>query len=72
MKLLLILRRRRRRGDRRCRWDVMEAGGKYYEDMDRLVALGTGLRTWVNWVDANVDRARTRVFFQGVSPTHYK
>ncbi|XP_030447540.2 protein PMR5-like [Syzygium oleosum] len=53
-------------------WDVMEAGGKYYEDMDRLVALGTGLRTWVNWVDANVDRARTRVFFQGVSPTHYK
>ncbi|KAI6670930.1 hypothetical protein NL676_005815 [Syzygium grande] len=53
-------------------WDVMEAGGKYYEDMDRLVALGTGLRTWVNWVDASVDRARTRVFFQGVSPTHYK
>ncbi|KAL3719914.1 hypothetical protein ACJRO7_004837 [Eucalyptus globulus] len=52
-------------------WDVMEAGGRYYEDMDRLVALGTGLRTWANWVDANVDRARTRVFFQGVSPTHY-
>ncbi|GKU93408.1 hypothetical protein SLEP1_g7001 [Rubroshorea leprosula] len=38
--------------------------------MDRLVALEKGLRTWANWVDSNVDRTRTRVFFQSISPTH--
>lgn len=52
-------------------WDIIESGGIYYRDMDRLVALEKGLRTWANWVDSYVDRSRTRVFFQSVSPTHY-
>ncbi|XVF46771.1 hypothetical protein PTKIN_Ptkin03bG0055300 [Pterospermum kingtungense] len=52
-------------------WDLMESGGEYYQDMDRLVALGKGLRTWANWVDTNVDRTKSRVFFQSISPTHY-
>ncbi|KAJ6692226.1 PROTEIN TRICHOME BIREFRINGENCE-LIKE 9-RELATED [Salix purpurea] len=52
-------------------WDYMESGGTYYQDMDRMVALETGLRTWANWVDSNIDTARTRVFFQSISPTHY-
>uniref|UniRef100_A0A1D1Z7K0 Uncharacterized protein n=1 Tax=Anthurium amnicola TaxID=1678845 RepID=A0A1D1Z7K0_9ARAE len=52
-------------------WDYMGDGGSYYVDMDRLVALQKGLSTWANWVDANVDRTKTRVFFQSVSPTHY-
>ncbi|GLU18868.1 hypothetical protein SLE2022_351450 [Rubroshorea leprosula] len=51
-------------------WDLIESGGIYYQDMDRLVALEKGLRTWANWVDSNVDRTRTRVFFQSISPTH--
>ncbi|KAE8705615.1 Protein trichome birefringence-like 45 [Hibiscus syriacus] len=46
-------------------------GGKYYKDIDRLVALEKGLRTWANWVDNNVDTTKTRVFFQSISPTHY-
>lgn len=50
----------------------MESEGKLYQDMDRLGALEKGLRTWASWVDSNVDRSRTRLFFQGVSPTHYK
>lgn len=50
----------------------MEAGGSLYRDMDRLVALEQGLRTWARWIDTNIDRSRTRVFFQGISPTHYK
>ncbi|KAJ8437945.1 hypothetical protein Cgig2_031461 [Carnegiea gigantea] len=53
-------------------WDYMESGGMLYEDMDRLSALDQGLRTWARWVDANVDPTRTRVFFQSISPTHYK
>ncbi|XP_062085832.1 protein PMR5-like [Humulus lupulus] len=52
-------------------WDYMESGGKYYQDMDRVVALEKGMRTWANWVDANIDRTRTRVFFLSISPTHY-
>ncbi|PSR95051.1 hypothetical protein CEY00_Acc25806 [Actinidia chinensis var. chinensis] len=52
-------------------WDSMDAGGSLYQDMDRLIALERGLRTWARWVDANVDATRTRVFFQSISPTHY-
>lgn len=50
----------------------MELGGKYYQDMDRLAALERGMKTWANWVDSNVDRSRTKVFFLGISPSHTK
>ncbi|KAI3847321.1 hypothetical protein MKW92_042388 [Papaver armeniacum] len=43
-----------------------------FKDMDRLVAFDRGMRTWSNWVDTNIDTTKTRVYFQGVSPTHYK
>lgn len=52
-------------------WDFMELGGMIYQDMDRLTAFDTGLKTWAKWVDTNVDRTRTSVFFQSISPTHY-
>uniref|UniRef100_A0A6M2EP25 Uncharacterized protein n=1 Tax=Populus davidiana TaxID=266767 RepID=A0A6M2EP25_9ROSI len=52
-------------------WDYMESGGTFYQDMDRLVAMERGLRTWAKWVDSNIDSTRTRVFFQSISPTHY-
>ena len=54
------------------RWDYMESGGSYYQDMDRLAAMEKGLRTWADWVDKNIDVTTTRVFFQAISPTHYK
>lgn len=40
--------------------------------MDRLVAYEKALNTWATWVDSNVDPAKTKVFFQGVSPDHSK
>ena len=55
-----------------CRWDYMGESGRYYEDMDRTVAFQRGLTTWANWVDLNLDQAKTRVFFQSMSPTHYR
>ncbi|XP_043699675.1 protein trichome birefringence-like 38 [Telopea speciosissima] len=52
-------------------WDYIEDGGNTYKDMDRLVAFQKGLTTWSKWVDTNINPATTRVFFQGISPTHY-
>ncbi|KAL7115528.1 hypothetical protein ACP275_04G188300 [Erythranthe tilingii] len=52
-------------------WDYMDVDGTLYQDMDRLVAMERGMRTWANWVDSNIDTSRCRVFFQGISPTHY-
>ncbi|XP_073134144.1 protein PMR5-like [Henckelia pumila] len=52
-------------------WDYMELDGTQYKDMDRLVALERGLRTWAKWIDSNIDTPKTRVFFQGISPSHY-
>lgn len=57
---------------KKCRWDFMESNGTFYQDTDRLVALEKALKTWANWVDTNVDRNKKRVFFQSISPTHYK
>ncbi|XP_052201139.1 protein trichome birefringence-like 38 [Diospyros lotus] len=53
-------------------WDYVQDGSKISKDMDRLMAFYKGLTTWGRWVDLNVDPSRTRVFFQGISPTHYQ
>nr|XP_028949165.1 uncharacterized protein LOC114821297 [Malus domestica] len=53
-------------------FDYFRDGTKPYKDMDRLTAYYKGLSTWARWVDSNVDTSRTKVFFQGISPTHYQ
>ncbi|PON68376.1 Protein trichome birefringence-like [Trema orientale] len=53
-------------------WDYLREGTNLYKDMDRLTAFYKGLSTWARWVDLNVDISRTKVFFQGISPTHYQ
>ncbi|XP_049370291.1 protein trichome birefringence-like 38 [Solanum verrucosum] len=52
-------------------WDYVQDGMKVSKDMDRLMAFYKGLTTWARWVDGNVDSSKTKVFFQGISPTHY-
>ncbi|KAH6837285.1 TRICHOME BIREFRINGENCE-LIKE 37 [Perilla frutescens var. hirtella] len=52
-------------------WDYIQVGDKLYKDMDRLTAFGMGLRTWSKWVVSNINPSQTKVFFQGISPTHY-
>nr|XP_007146400.1 hypothetical protein PHAVU_006G037200g [Phaseolus vulgaris]ESW18394.1 hypothetical protein PHAVU_006G037200g [Phaseolus vulgaris] len=51
-------------------WDFVQDGNQTFKDMDRLVAYEKALTTWAKWVDYNVNPAKTRVFFQGVSPDH--
>ncbi|KAM6548810.1 hypothetical protein CsatB_020486 [Cannabis sativa] len=53
-------------------WDYIQDGNKLYKDMNRLVAFYKGLTTWARWVNFNVDPYKTKVFFQGISPTHYE
>ncbi|KAL3848783.1 hypothetical protein ACJIZ3_010665 [Penstemon smallii] len=53
-------------------WDYIEERGKLYKDMNRLIAYYKGLTTWARWVNLNVDPSKTKVFFQGISPTHYE
>ncbi|OIV95900.1 hypothetical protein TanjilG_27004 [Lupinus angustifolius] len=53
-------------------WDYIRDGPKLVKDMDRLEAYSKGLSTWSRWVDLNIDPSKTKVFFQGISPTHYQ
>nr|GMC72626.1 protein trichome birefringence-like 41 [Ipomoea batatas] len=53
-------------------WDYIQKGDQVYKDMDRMAAFEEGLKTWSKWVDSNVDPSKTKVFFQGISPTHYR
>lgn len=39
--------------------------------LSSLEAYKRGLRTWAKWVDKNVDRRRTKVFFRGYSVSHF-
>ncbi|RCV26455.1 hypothetical protein SEVIR_5G254500v4 [Setaria viridis] len=52
-------------------WDYVQDGGQVMKDMDRLTAFSKGMTTWARWVDSNVDTSKTKVYFQGISPTHY-
>lgn len=52
-------------------WDYIQSGKKILKDMDRMIAFEEALTTWANWVDLNIDPTKSKVFFQGVSPSHY-
>lgn len=52
-------------------FDYFQDGSTNSKDMDRLAAYYKGMTTWGKWVDLNVDPLKTKVFFQGISPTHY-
>lgn len=54
------------------RWDYIQSGDSILKDMDRMDAFQEALTTWAKWVDSDVDPTKTRVIFQGISPSHYK
>lgn len=60
------------KGSRSQGWDYIRMDSKIYKDMDRLTAYKYGLTTWSKWVDSNANTQKTQVFFQGISPTHYR
>ncbi|GJM97051.1 hypothetical protein PR202_ga13947 [Eleusine coracana subsp. coracana] len=42
-----------------------------YEVTDSLRAFELSMATWSQWLERHVDRARTRLFFMSMSPTHF-
>ncbi|KAB2026108.1 hypothetical protein ERO13_D06G165000v2 [Gossypium hirsutum] len=52
-------------------WDYVNDEGRITKDIDRMTAFRTALTTWAKWVDSDVDTNRTKVIFQGISPSHY-
>ncbi|XP_015881926.2 protein trichome birefringence-like 38 [Ziziphus jujuba] len=52
-------------------WDYVQDGNQTLKDIDRMVAFRKGLTTWAKWVDATVNPSKTKVIFQGISPSHY-
>ncbi|CAN1344546.1 Protein trichome birefringence-like 38 [Linum perenne] len=52
-------------------WDYVQDGGTIVQDMNRMEAFKKALATWAKWVDSDVDPAKSTVFFQSASPSHY-
>ncbi|PON51190.1 Trichome birefringence-like family [Trema orientale] len=59
------------RNDSRQQWDFIQDGKKIVKDMDRMDAFRKGLMTWAKWVDSTVDTTKTKIIFQGITPSHY-
>ncbi|XP_020588108.1 protein trichome birefringence-like 3 [Phalaenopsis equestris] len=53
-------------------WGSFANGDEGYEELDSVVAFRMALKTWANWIDSNVNRSSTRVFFTTASPTHMR
>ncbi|GMN53719.1 hypothetical protein TIFTF001_022858 [Ficus carica] len=52
-------------------WDYVQDGESILKDMDRMEAFRKGLTTWAKWVNSCVNPTKTKVIFQGISPSHY-
>ncbi|XWS14159.1 hypothetical protein CRYUN_Cryun36dG0099800 [Craigia yunnanensis] len=52
--------------------NYFQEGSHVYNKMEVKEAFTKALRTWAQWIDANIDRNRTRVFFRGYSASHFR
>ncbi|KAK8928453.1 hypothetical protein KSP39_PZI017522 [Platanthera zijinensis] len=53
-------------------WGSFANGEEGYEELDAVLAYRMAIKTWANWIDSNLNRSKTRIFFTTASPTHMK
>lgn len=51
--------------------DYYQEGSHVYSELNVLEAFRKALTTWARWVDANVNPAKSLVFFRGYSASHF-
>ncbi|CAH2042867.1 unnamed protein product [Thlaspi arvense] len=49
-----------------------QEGNHIYAKLNVMEAFRKAMMTWARWIDANVDPAKTIVFFSGYSPAHFR
>ncbi|XAR62402.1 hypothetical protein NMG60_11017144 [Bertholletia excelsa] len=49
-----------------------QEGNHIYAKLNVMEAFWKAMMTWARWIDANVDPAKTIVFFSGYSPAHFR
>ncbi|MBA0780372.1 hypothetical protein Gotri_004479 [Gossypium trilobum] len=52
--------------------NYFQEGSHVYDRMEVKEAFTKALKTWAQWVDSNIDRKHTRVFFAGYSSSHFR
>ncbi|KAM7463130.1 hypothetical protein LguiA_031251 [Lonicera macranthoides] len=52
--------------------NYFQEGNRVYSKLEVADAYTRALRTWAQWVDANINHTRTRVFFRGYSASHFR
>ncbi|PWA91443.1 PC-Esterase [Artemisia annua] len=51
-------------------WGSFEDGNGIYKEVEMLRSYEMALKTWSDWLEIQVDRAKTQLFFISMSPTH--
>ncbi|KAK4787185.1 hypothetical protein SAY86_011018 [Trapa natans] len=51
-------------------WDFLKYKGKLVQNMEMEEAFKRAMKTWASWMDRNVNKNGTKVFFRSISPEH--
>nr|XP_043637241.1 protein trichome birefringence-like 34 [Erigeron canadensis] len=51
-------------------WGSFEDGNGTYKEVENLRSYELALKTWSEWLEFQVDRVKTQLFFMSMSPTH--
>ncbi|XP_071738457.1 protein trichome birefringence-like 34 [Rutidosis leptorrhynchoides] len=51
-------------------WGSFEDGDAIYKEVEMLRSYEMALKTWSDWLEIQVDRLKTQLFFISMSPTH--
>lgn len=54
------------------RWGSFESPDGIYKEIDMLRSYEMALKTWSDWLEINVNRTRTKLFFISMSPAHLR